>query len=163
MRFWVWIVIVVVLIVLAISIFSWKGVVSQEAAIPSIVVANVPPSVLPSKFPPNVPCEQTALIVSNFNATAQNGQLQATRSFKSSKTVAENISLYAGFLANKANGWTAIASSAGSSGGKIMVATNGEGLLTIRVSPISSQPTSASLVEIDYVTNPPTTASSSAR
>jgi len=66
-----------------------------------------------------------------------------------------NISLYAAFLANPANGWTMIASSTTAAGGKTMVAKNSGGTLTIQISQLPPQPVPASLVEIDYTTNPP--------
>ena len=159
--FWVWTAVVAVLIVFAAWVVFWK--VGNPSK--STVVADVSFDQLPAGFPPNVPFEQGALIVSNSNAATQNGQLQATRSFKSFKAAAQNISLYADFLANRTNGWTVIASSTDSSGDVTMVARNDEGLLTIRVSPIPPQPMPASLVEITYVTNqsPAVAATSSAK
>jgi hypothetical protein len=153
-RFWTWVAIAVVLIVLAICVIFWNIHQAKKAAVESAVVADVPAGQLPGGFPSNIPIEKGALIVSNFNAAIQNGQFQATRSFNSFKTVAQNISLYASFLANPANGWAMAASSTDSSGDMTMVARDDKGLLTIRVSPLPPQPMPASLVEITFVTNP---------
>jgi hypothetical protein len=156
-RFWIWTAVVVVLIVLALCIASWKIGGIRKAVPAGTVVAAIPPDQLPAGFPVNIPIEQGALIVSNFSAATQNGQIQATRSFKSFRPAPEDVALYAGFLADAANGWKVVASSTDPSGGTTMVAEDNSGLLTIRVSPIPPQPMPASLVEITYVTNPPST------
>ena len=154
-HFWVWAVVVIVLIVLAICLAVWRIGSVQKTATETTVVSNVSSDQIPVGFPPNIPIEQQALVMSNFNATTQNGQLQSTRSFKSFKAASDNIALYTDFLAKSANGWGLVASSTDSSGDKTMVARNSGGLLTIRVSPIPPQPMPASLVEITYVSNPP--------
>lgn len=155
-RFWIWTVVVVVLIVLALClVFIKKPSAPQKASSPSTVVGSVSPSQLPAGFPSNIPIEVGSIVVNNFNAATQNGQFQATHSFKSFKMASENISLYAAFLADPTNGWTVISSSTDASGGKIMVAKNSGGLLTIQVSQLPPQPVPASLVEITYTTNPP--------
>jgi hypothetical protein len=154
-RFLILTAVVVVLIVLALGLALWKNVSPQRKTGSSTVVSAVSPNQLPAGFPVNVPFEQGALVVSNFNAVTQNGQLQATRTFKSLKTIGQNIILYANFLAKPGNGWTVIASSTDQSGDRIMVAKSGQGLLSVRVSPLPPQPMPASLVEITYVSNPP--------
>jgi hypothetical protein len=154
-RFWVWLAVVIVMIALAVCLVFWKNNGVPKVTPKSTVIANVPSGQLPAGLPSNIPLEKGAPVVSNFNAATQNGQVQATRSFKSSKTAAQNISLYAGFLANPANGWKVITSSTDSLGDKTMVAKNVGALLTIRVSQIPPRPMPASLVEITYVTNPP--------
>ncbi|MGB7958142.1 MAG: hypothetical protein WCF77_04895 [Minisyncoccia bacterium] len=157
-RFWIWTAVVVVLIALATCLLLWRASVSKKASVPNApntVVGVISPAQLPAGFPANIPIESGAVVVSNFNAATQNGQFQATRSFKSFEGASQNVSLYAIFLANPANGWTVISSSTDVSGGKTMVAKNSGGLLTIQVSELPPQPVPASLVAITYTTNPP--------
>ncbi len=154
-HFWIWLVVTIVLIILALGLAFWKVKVAQKAVPASTVVGNVPAGQLPANFPAGVPIEAGALVTSNFNAATQSGQFQATRSFQSSKTAAQNIDLYAKFLANPANGWMVISSSTDASGGAIMVAKNSGGALTIQVRQLPPQPMPVSSVEITYTTNPP--------
>ena len=153
-RFLIWAAVTVILIVFAVCIAFLNIGTVNKAPVGSVAVTSVPASQMPGDFPANIPIEKGALIMSNFNAAIQNGQFQATRSFKSFKTVAQNISLYAGFLANPNNNWTMVTSSTDPSGGKTIVARDDKGLLTVRVSPLPPQPMPSSLVEITFVTNP---------
>lgn len=59
---------------------------------------------LPEKFPATLPIEEGAKITQNYNATANDGRYQATRAFETSKTLAENYTLYNNWL--KSNGYT---------------------------------------------------------
>jgi hypothetical protein len=154
-RFWVWAVITVVLIVFALCLVFWKVSAPKKTASVVTVVSNVPAGQLPAGFPVNIPMEQGAPVVSNFNAATQSGQFESARAFQSSKTASQNIALYAEFLTNPANGLTMISSSTNPAGGNIMVAENSGGVLTIEVSPLPPQPMPASLVKIIYTTNPP--------
>lgn len=57
----------------------------------------------PQKFPADIPLEKNANITQNYNATTPEGVFQATRVFETSKSLADNMTLYTDFL-NK-NGW----------------------------------------------------------
>ena len=59
---------------------------------------------LPQQFPSNLPVEAGATITENFNATTDDGRIQATRAFTTKKTLAENLTLYTKYM--KDNGWT---------------------------------------------------------
>ncbi len=77
--------------------------VAQEVKSPIKQKTEVPTDKLPDKFPPTLPVEQGAVISQNYNATANNGQYQATRAFETKQTLAANYTLYTNWLKN--NGW----------------------------------------------------------
>jgi hypothetical protein len=58
---------------------------------------------VPTKFPADIPIEARAKITQNYNAESPDGQFQATRVFVSTKTLAENLSIYQSYL--KTKGW----------------------------------------------------------
>lgn len=76
------------------------GEVSQEK---SIVKTELAADQAPQAFPANIPIEKGAKITQNFNATALDGRLQATRAFETALTLSQNFNLYRDFM-NK-NGW----------------------------------------------------------
>lgn len=63
-----------------------------------IAVTEVDKAQFPEKFPKDVPIEEGAQIVQNFNATTADGRFQATRVFKTKKSLADNLSIYRNFL-----------------------------------------------------------------
>lgn len=68
-----------------------------------IVKTTVAPDQAPEGFPANIPIEEGAKILQNYNATAPDGRFQATRVFQTSLTLVQNLNLYRDFL-NK-DGW----------------------------------------------------------
>ena len=103
-RFYILAAVVVVLIAVLILMSPPKWT-SPVPAAPASVVTNLPTSSIPEKFPPGLPMEAGATIVSNYNATSADGRIQATRSFESAKSVSANFKLYKTFIMNKTNGW----------------------------------------------------------
>lgn len=52
----------------------------------------------PEKFPADIPIEQGAAILQNYNATAPDGRFQATRVFETKDTLAANLTIYRNYL-----------------------------------------------------------------
>ncbi|QQS22838.1 hypothetical protein IPM19_04405 [bacterium] len=75
--------------------------------VPSVQKTNVDFAKLPDKFPEDIPLETDAKITQNYNSTTPEGHFQATRTFETQLTLAENYGIYEKFL--KDNGWTIIA------------------------------------------------------
>ena len=103
--------IVVVLLVglaagLIIKKYSQPAVkVASNAANPGPVsITNVPNTILPDRFPTDVPVEAGADIVYNYNAINAAGHFQSSREFISKKTEDQNYVYYQQTLA--AAGWT---------------------------------------------------------
>ena len=119
-------------------------------------VGVVPKNELPVMFPPNMLIGDGGPVVSNFNSAGVNGQLQATRSFQSSKSVDANFAIYQKFLAANATTWTVISQNNNPSdpGHKSILAKDKGGLLTITISSLPPQPLPETLVTITYITNP---------
>ncbi len=70
---------------------------------------DVPDEQLPAQFPTNLPIEASAKVADNFNSTANDGTFQATRSYISARTPAENFKTFSDFF--KQNGWTTLVTS----------------------------------------------------
>lgn len=68
-----------------------------------VKVMNVDFSQNPSNFPTNIPIEEGAKIVQNYNATTPTGLFSATRVFETNKSLADNYQLYKQFM--ESNGW----------------------------------------------------------
>jgi len=157
-----WRIAIIAVIVVALIVIVWVVWSSlQQKPKPPVsnnVVGNqitqVPANQLPAVFPPNIPMEPNRQIVENYNASAANGQEQATRSFQSLQTVAANVSLYENFLADPKNGWTVLSSTTSNTADATLLAKNAGGILTIEISQLPPQPYPASLVDITYTTNP---------
>ncbi len=64
---------------------------------------EVDSSEAPEKFPSDIPIEAGARITQNYNATTADGRFQATREFESTKTLAENLTLYRNYMTSE--GW----------------------------------------------------------
>lgn len=146
-------VIVVIIVIVAVWWF-WKSAGPTQTATSSNVVTQVPTDQLPETFPPNIPLEPNRQITNNFNVSATNGQEQATRSFESLKSIAQNVSIYSSFLSDPANGWTIISESTSSPSQATFLAKNADGVLTITIVSLPPQPFPAASVSITYTTNP---------
>jgi hypothetical protein len=157
LRFVLWIVLAVAVVVfLVLWIVLHKSAAPQSRQMPAPnPVAVVPANQLPSSFPVNVPMEAGASVASNFNSSAANGQIQATRSFESKKSVDANFAIYDSFLSSKTGGWTIVSeeNASGSSSKSILARGNG-GWITVTLNSLPPPPIPASLVNITYVTNP---------
>lgn len=70
----------------------------------SVNKVNVDFSKDPENFPSSIPIEAGAQVTQNYNAAAPSGQYQATKTFVTKASLAENLSLYTNYL--KSNGWT---------------------------------------------------------
>lgn len=69
----------------------------------AVTKKEVPANEAPSGFPSEVPIEAGAKITQNYEADTTDGRHQATRTFESSRTVAQNYQTYLNFLTQ--NGW----------------------------------------------------------
>ena len=77
---------------------------TQQADDNRIVEKNkVSDSRLPEKFPTNLPTEPNAVVTQNYNAVADDGRFQATRTYETTKTLPENLTIYRQYL--NSNGW----------------------------------------------------------
>ncbi len=156
LRFILWIALTVVVVVFLVAwILFHKAGVAPQAGQASNSIAVVPVNQLPSSFPVNVPMEAGGAVVSNFNSSAANGQVQATRSFESKQSVDANFAIYDSFLSGKAGGWTIFSeeNAPGSSNKSILARGNG-GWITVTLNSLPPQPYLASLVNITYVAGP---------
>ena len=94
---------IVAVLILAFVLYKFVGNnrQSSELKTPETAVVkkmDVDFSKLPEKFPTNIPIESGAKITQNYNATTPEGEFQATRSFVTTKTLAENIKIYSNIL-----------------------------------------------------------------
>lgn len=69
----------------------------------SVAKTKIADDKLPSKMPANIPQETGAQVTDNFTAVNDEGLYQATREFETSKSLAENLTLYTNYLKN--NDW----------------------------------------------------------
>lgn len=109
---WIWVIAiaVVVVVVFAIAYPRMQGG-NTTTVLPKhqgIEKKDVDTSKLPEKFPGDIPLEEGAKVVQNYNATAPDGTIQATRMFETAKTLDENFKLYKDFFTK--NGWTIVSS-----------------------------------------------------
>jgi len=150
--------IVIVVVILVIGIGTWLYLRSMTAGNGlANKVVNVPASQLPNDFPSIIPIEKGAVIVSNFNASAPNGQVQATRSFDSAKSVAENLRFYELYILTSRSGWIPISSVNDPSDpnhAAVYARDLKGGMLSITISLVNPQPFISTLVTITYTTPP---------
>ncbi len=90
---------------------------------------------LPSKMPANIPQEAGAQVTDNFTAVNDEGLYQATREFETSKSLAENLTLYTNYLKN--NDWD-ILSTIDKSTLKSVVGSRGADRLQVNITENSS-------------------------
>jgi hypothetical protein len=121
----------------------------EETVNPNIVV-QVLPSKLPENFPSAVPIDQGVNILTNYNATTPEGVEQATRSFKTDKTVKTNFDFYKNYLSQKSNGWTITGevSDESNPNHKAIFAENSIGSLNINIS--AGPESGTSVVDISF-------------
>ncbi len=100
---------------------------------------------VPENFPTDIPIEPGAKIVDNFNATAPDGRVQATRSFESAKSAQENFTFYKNLLTQK--GYE-IVNTANRDNLQVIFAKKGDGLVNIAI--LNNQATSMRTVSITY-------------
>lgn len=100
---------------------------------------------MPAKFPTDMPMEAGASITQNYNAYPKDGSVQATRVFVTSKSLAENYSIYQSYLKN--NGWD-IKSSIDQDNYKMLYGVKGAGNLNISID--SNTDTKMKTVSITY-------------
>lgn len=82
-----------------------KQAVAQQAIVEKI---NVDFAKDPEKFPSDIPMEAGAKLTQNYNATTPTGAFQATKVFLTTKTLAENLTIYTNYF--QQNGWKITAS-----------------------------------------------------
>jgi hypothetical protein len=148
---------VIVALALYIGVFPHGPLPGVGAPAKGIAV-NVPSNYIPFGFPLGIPFDATATaIVNNFTATSTTGQHQATRSFKSTMSVAANYAVYLKFASDPRNGWTIVSQSiaSGDPTQATMLLKNSGGYLTVGISTLPPQPGPQTLVELTYITNPP--------
>lgn len=72
---------------------------------------DVPAEQLPDRFPADLPQENNAKVVENFNSTTNDGTYQATRSYISARTPADNYRAFTTYF--RTNGWTTLTTNDG--------------------------------------------------
>ncbi len=96
-----------VVVILCLLFVAYKLMNTKKVAeVPQLVnveKTDVEISKLPEKFPSNIPLEEGAEVIQNYNSETPEGQFQATRQFETKKSLAENYALYTDFM--KKNGW----------------------------------------------------------
>lgn len=75
----------------------------QVSATPGKEKIDVAVTQLPDKFPANFPQEAGAQITANHVQTTADGRFQSTRTYITTKTLAENVKIFRDYFA--ANGW----------------------------------------------------------
>ena len=142
----------IILVIVAVFLLSKIRVNAPSASptpTPINKIDNFPASEYPKEFPREIPIEAGAVIVSNYNATAPDGRLQASRVFASAKTVQANFDLYKSWLPK--NGWTLSDEDDGlNPDRKSLLAQKGVGVLNISI--VKSITGAVSVVDISYVT-----------
>lgn len=97
----------IVAVILCLLFVAYKLMnIKKVAEVPQLVnveKTDVEITKLPEKFPSNIPLEEGAEVVQNYNSQTPEGQFQATRQFETKKTLAENYALYTDFM--EKNGW----------------------------------------------------------
>jgi hypothetical protein len=102
---------VLIMIIASLVVKPENQVVSnqQPAGSQQFERTDLPSEQLPAQFPTTLPIEASAKVVDNFNSTANDGTFQATRSYTSVRTPAENFKTFADFF--KQDGWTTLVTS----------------------------------------------------
>ena len=120
---------------------------SKTEKSPELKVAkqDVDAAKLPDRFPNSLPLEPGAMVLQNYNATAASGMYQATRTFVTSKTLAENFRVYDDYL--KKNDWT-IVNSINRDNFKVLSATKGKESLQVTMNEYAGN--HRKTVEISY-------------
>ena len=159
-KLWMGIAAVVIILVLAWLAFSHsskpqsgnpaqnpKATSTQPSAIVPLKVTrtDVPPAQAPTGFPTDIPIEKNAQIIQNYNATA-NGLIQATRTFITKQTLADNFTLYSNYLKNSGR---TVTNSLDLSTDKGLAATRNNSNLQITIS--QNTITKVNTVDISYV------------
>lgn len=96
-------VLVVVLILLAPQSRRETPKTPRESVKPTVTKQDVPANRLPEQFPGEIPLEEGAKILQNYNAKTADSRLQATRVFETSQSLEANYDFYTKFF--KDNGW----------------------------------------------------------
>ncbi len=66
-------------------------------------ITEVPFENLPDKFPTDIPLEEGAKVVKNYNSNYTNGWFEATRVFETARSPEENYTFYKNYFSD--NGW----------------------------------------------------------
>lgn len=96
-----------------------------------VTKADIPQDKLPNKFPEDMPIESGAVITQNFSAFGEDGSYQATRAFETTKSLAENMTIFRQYMTK--NGWE-IKSSVDNPTLKSVVAAKGTQRLSVSAS-----------------------------
>ena len=107
-----------------------QNVVDENKEQIQIVKKEVDKAKSPEKFPSNIPIESGAVITQNYNATAPDGRFQATRVFQTTKSLAENLTIYKKYLED--NDWK-VASTVNLDNYKMIFGTKGNSQLQVSI------------------------------
>lgn len=118
-------------LILVFSMTDKSGPQVNDQETPIVTQKDLPVTQVPEKFPVNVPIEEGATILQNYNATAADGRFQATRTFETKKSLDANFTIYENYL--KANNWK-IETTLNQPEYKLLVGTNGNTQLQISLS-----------------------------
>ena len=105
----------------------------QSTSTPPLEVTkqDLASSQLPELMPADMPMEQGAAVVQNYNATANDGRQQATRTFETAQTLDANFKTYTDYAKN--NGWT-LGTGVDQKNIKVVTATKGDLSLVVTIS-----------------------------
>ena len=97
-----------ILVALIISLIAYQANKSKVKDEPEKVLQvdkqEIPADKIPDKLPANIPIEKNAKVRDNYSASTNDGRTEATRSYETSKSLEENLSIFTEFM--KSNGWT---------------------------------------------------------
>ncbi|RJQ28885.1 hypothetical protein C4571_02485 [Candidatus Parcubacteria bacterium] len=131
----------------AAALLIWKKPFSR----PVNTTTNVTAEKLPEKFPVDVPLEEGAKILKNYNSVSPEGRVQASRVFESNRSVAANFDLYRNFLTDRQNGWTVVyeLNNPSQPAYKAIFARRTDGVLNVTIR--SSTQERASIVDVSFL------------
>lgn len=141
------IIVVLVAIYVVTVLMNRQGWVQQK---PVNKLQDVKPAELPKGMPSDLPIETGAKILNNFNATAPNGQVQATRTYLSAKAVQTNYDIYKSYLT--AHKWSIVTEVKDPKHPEILsiFARNAKGTISITIQKNNVNPT-GSTVTVTFV------------
>jgi len=140
------VVLVIVVIIAALWYFFWRTPSGQVNEITEIAASD-----LPQGFPKDIPLQDKAEVIANYNAVTPDQKLQASRVFASAQSVDKNFAFYKTYLLDKKNGWTFLAELNADPEHKALFAKNSKGVVNINISKASE----GSIVDISFLSSTP--------
>ena len=118
-----------------------QDVIDQSAIVGQVSKKTIPDNQMPEYFPNDIPQESGSKITENFNTTTRDGRKQATRSFETKKSLADNKKIYEDYFTK--SGWE-IVSRVDQDSAKALTASKGKWQLQVAI-------TENTLTKVKYV------------